>query len=107
VADVGVDLGEEGAADDHRLERGMVDVGGEDGAAARNLVTDEFRGHELRYCGAEAVAVGERLGGGFRRLPAAEVLALGDVDHLLGDDAGAGALEPGTRSAASAPSGRP
>ena len=37
VADIGVDLGEEVAADDHRLGFGMVDVGRDDGAAARDL----------------------------------------------------------------------
>ena len=43
VADIGVDLGEEIAADDHRLGFGMVDVGGNDGAAAGDLVAHEFR----------------------------------------------------------------
>ena len=37
VADIGVDLGEEVAADDHRLQFGVVDVGRDDGAAARHL----------------------------------------------------------------------
>ena len=39
--------------------------------------------------GAEALAVGERRFGAVELLLAAEILALGDVDHLLGDDAGA------------------
>ena len=43
VADVGVDLGEEVAAENHRLEFGMVDVGRDDGAATGNLVAHEFR----------------------------------------------------------------
>ena len=42
VADVGVDLHQEVAADDHRLELEVVDVGGNDRAAARDLVADEL-----------------------------------------------------------------
>ena len=42
VADVRVDLHQEVAADDHRLELGVVDVGRNDGAAAR-----DFGPHEL------------------------------------------------------------
>jgi len=37
VADIGVDFGQEIAADNHRLKFGMVDVGRDDGAAARNF----------------------------------------------------------------------
>ena len=48
VADVGVDLHREVAADDHRLELGVIDVGRDDRAAAR-----DFRSHEL---GVEALA---------------------------------------------------
>ncbi|CEG08972.1 hypothetical protein BN961_02393 [Afipia felis] len=97
VADVGVDLGQEVAADDHRLQLGVVDVAGDDGAAARDLAAHEFRGDEQRHFGAERFTVGA---GGFRALKlllAAEVLALGDVDHLLGDDAGAREFELGDR----------
>ena len=42
VADVGVDLDQEIAANDHRLGLGVVDVGGDDGAAAGHLVPDVF-----------------------------------------------------------------
>ena len=42
VADVGVDFDEEIAADDHRLELGVVDVGGDDGAAAGDFGADEL-----------------------------------------------------------------
>ena len=42
VADVGVDLHQEVAADDHRLGFRMIDVRGNDGAAARDFVADEF-----------------------------------------------------------------
>jgi hypothetical protein len=95
VADIGVDLGQEIAADDHRLEFGMVDVAGDDGAAARDLGAHELRRDEGGHFSAKAFAIGER---GFRALElllAAEVFALGDVDHLFRDDAGAGEFELG------------
>ncbi len=87
VADIGVDLGEEVAADDHRLGLGMVDVGRDDGAAARDFGAHEFGRHQRGNVGAEALAVG--------KLRAAEILAHRDVFHLLGDDAGAGIFELG------------
>ncbi len=73
----------------------MVDVAGDDGAAARDLAAHEFRGDEGGQGGAKAFAVGQC---GFRALQlnlAAEIFAGGDVDHLLGDDAGAGEFELG------------
>ena len=93
VADIGVDLGQEIAADDHRLEFGVVDVAGDDGAAARDLGAHEFRRDEGGDFGAKAFAVGERGFRAFELLLAAEVFALGDVDHLFRDDAGAGEFE--------------
>jgi hypothetical protein len=63
VADIGVDLGEEIAADDHRLEFGVVDIAGDDGAAARDLGAHEFRRDEGGDFRVKAFAVGER---GFR-----------------------------------------
>ena len=73
VADVGVDLHQEVAADDHRLTFRVVDVVGDDGAAA-----GDFGAHEL--------------GGDFRRDRRAEVLALvlaaEELDHLLAHRAG-------------------
>ena len=71
VPDIGVDFGQEVAADDHRLAFHMVDVGWDDGASGGNLAADEFR----RDMGLDA--------GGFRVL----VLADGHVFHLFGDDA--------------------
>ena len=44
VADVGVDLHQEVAADDHRLELEVIDVRRDDGAAARDLGAHEFGG---------------------------------------------------------------
>ena len=50
VADVGVDLAERGHADGHRLELGMVDVGGDDHPSTRDFVADQL-GRELFACG--------------------------------------------------------
>ena len=93
IADVGVDLHQEVAADDDRFEFRMVDVGGDDGAAAGDLVADEFRGDEFGDFGAEVLAVGSAFGRTVQRLLPTQVLAVRDVDHLLGDDAGAGEFE--------------
>lgn len=43
VAEIAVDLHAEVAADGHRLQLGMVDVGGDDRAARGDFGTDEFR----------------------------------------------------------------
>ena len=56
VADVGIDLTEEVAADDHGLALGVVDVRWEDGAAAGQLLSDELCRHQLRQHGALGVA---------------------------------------------------
>ena len=66
VADVGVDLHQEVAADDDRLEFRVVDVGGNDGAAGGDLGADEFRRDEVGDCGAEILAVGAALLGALR-----------------------------------------
>ena len=55
-----------------------------------------------RHRGAKALAVGERRLGALELLLAAEIFALGDVDHLLGDDAGAGEFELRDRVAVAA-----
>ncbi len=68
VADIGVDLHQEVAADDHRLQLGVVDVGRDDGAAARDFAAHEFRRDERGHRAAELLAVGER---GFARARAA------------------------------------
>jgi hypothetical protein len=56
VADVGVDLDQEVAADDHRLALGMVDVGRNDGPPARHLVPHEVGSDELRDGGPPRLA---------------------------------------------------
>ena len=66
----------------------MVDVGGDDRAAARDLVADEFGGDVVGDRGAEILAVADVFG---ERL-AAEVLADGDIFHLGRDDAAAGVV---------------
>ena len=73
----------------------MVDVAGDDGPAARDLGADEFRRDEGGDFRAKAFAVGQCGFGAFELLLAAEVFALGDVDHLFRDDAGAGEFELG------------
>ena len=92
VADVGVDLHQEVAADDHRLELGVIDVGRDDGAAAGDFGTDELGGDHLGDRGAEGLALvleGQVMAAGRLRLIGGEahVLADGDVLHLRGDDA--------------------
>src|SRR5712692_7760627 len=52
-----------------------------DGTPARHLAAHELGRDEQRHRGAEALAVGGRRLGPLEHLLAAEVLALGDVDH--------------------------
>ena len=90
IADIGVDLDEEVPADRHRLDLGMVDVRRDDGAAARDLGAHEF-GRDMGGISApndspSAMLRLASVAGGV----AGHVLAMGDVAHLLGDDAGAG-----------------
>ncbi len=90
IADVGVDLHQEVTADDHRLQFRMIDVGGDDGAAARDLCADEFRCDKRGNVGAEAFAIGELCFRFGQHFLAAKILARRDIDHLFGDEAGAG-----------------
>src|SRR5215471_1741633 len=95
VADIGVYLGEEVTADDHRLKFSMVDVRRNDRAPARDFAAYEFRRDESGYRCAKALTIGKC---GFRALQlllASQVLTLGDVDHFLGDDAGTRPFELG------------
>jgi len=87
VADVGVDLGQEVAADDHRLAFRVVDVARDDRAAAGDLVADEFGGDDLLDVGAEALA--RVLLEQVRLVDRSEPLILADRDelHLRGDEA--------------------
>ena len=56
VAEVGVEFHEEVAADDHRLEFRVVDIGRDDGAAASDLAAHEFRRDFARDGGAKSLA---------------------------------------------------
>ena len=84
IADIGVDLHQEVAADGHRLQLGVIDVGGNDRAAGCHLVAHPFRRDEIRDRGAEGVAVPCR--GGPHALPA-EIFADRDEFHLRRHDA--------------------
>jgi hypothetical protein len=68
----------------------MVDVAGDDGAAARDFAAHEFRRHKRRHRSAEAFAIGEGRLGALELDITTEIFSDGNVDHLLGDDAGAG-----------------
>jgi len=87
VADVGVHLGEEPAADGHRLRFRVIDVGGNDRAAARDLVAHELRGDARRQRGAERFARMLRAERGIGQRVDPLVLANGHELHLRRDDA--------------------
>jgi hypothetical protein len=95
IADVGVDLDQEVAADRHRLQLAVVDVGRDDGAAAGHFLAHELGRHEVGDRGAEVLAVAHAR----TVLLAAQVLADGDIFHLGGDDAGAGVFQLGDQLA--------
>jgi hypothetical protein len=97
VADIGVDLGEEVAANDHRLRLEVIDVGGDNGASARDLAAHELWRDEGRDRRAEALAVFEPRLGLFGLPRASDVFAMSDIDHLLCDDPGAREFELGSR----------
>src|SRR5262245_20356007 len=68
----------------------MVDIGGDDGPAARHFVPNKFRGHEPGNRRAETVSSGgsrAAIGAIFQGRATANVLANRDVFHLRGDDA--------------------
>ena len=95
VADVCVDLHQEVATDNHRLQLGVVDVGGDDGAAAGHLRAHELRADVLRNRGAEAFTIGQRHARPLQHGLAAHVLAMRHVNHLIGNDTSARALKLG------------
>ena len=102
VADVGVDFHQEVAADGHRLDFRVVDVGRDDGAAARDLVAHELGRDGRGNGGAEGLArmlaqqafdhlLAIRTAGAqrFQVLLAAQVFADGHEFHFRRDDASA------------------
>jgi len=96
VADVGIDLHQEVAADDHRLQFGVVDVGRDDGAATGHFAAHEFGGDQAGDVGAEGfAAVALEIAGlavAVLQLFQAGVFTDGDVFHLRGDDAAPGVV---------------
>jgi hypothetical protein len=96
IADVGVDLHPEVAADDHRFQFRMVDVRGDDRAAGRDFVAHELGGDRLGNAGAERLAgmlaQQLRVAGIGAHLLQAIVLADRDELHLRGHDAAAGVV---------------
>ncbi len=89
VADIGVDLDQEIAADDHRLGFGMIDVGRDDGAPCGHFTAHEFRCDLFGHGGAEIFA-GMLLQHHLRQSFTPLILTYCDVFHLRRDDAGAG-----------------
>ncbi|SSW71626.1 hypothetical protein AVE30378_04655 [Achromobacter veterisilvae] len=102
IADVGVDLHQEVAADGHRLDFRVVDIRRDDGAAARDLVAHELGRDGSRNGGAEGLArvlaqqaldhllaVGAAGAQRFQVLFAAQVFADGHEFHFRRDDAAA------------------
>ena len=91
VANVGVDLDQEVAANGHGLQLGVVDVGRDDRAAACHFAAHKLRRHDLGDAGAKAVACQPRLTLGISQvlLHPFQLLVLtdGHVFHLGGDDA--------------------
>ena len=77
----------------------MVDVGGNDGAAARDLRAQKFRRDEIGNLRAKAFAVGAAFGGAGERNFAPQVFAMRAEDHFFRDDPGAGELELGHQRA--------
>ncbi len=95
IADIGVDLDQEVAADRHRLAFGVVDVRGDDGTAARHFVTHEFGRDDVGDRRAPALRAGAVGGDQLGSHLAPQVLALGHIFHLGRDDAAAGIMHLG------------
>ena len=74
IADIGIDLDEEVAADNHRLCFGVVDVGGNNGTPLCHLLAHEFR-RDVRL---------DAEGGAVHVLADAHILHFGRDDALLG-----------------------
>jgi hypothetical protein len=96
VADVGVDLDQKIAANRHRFHLGVVDVGGDDGAAPGYFVAHEFGRDDAGDAGTHRVAHQALLAAGILHVLlhplALAVFADGHVFHLGRDDAFAGVV---------------
>src|SRR5690606_9204981 len=88
VADIAVDLHQEIAADDHRLQLRVIDVGRQNGTPPGDLLADELGRDLARNSGAETVprmlVLQQPCFPGLSQL---HVLADGDELHLRRDDA--------------------
>ncbi|MCG3163193.1 MAG: hypothetical protein JMDDDDMK_04576 [Acidobacteria bacterium] len=94
VADVGVDLDQKVSANSHRLGFGVIDVGGNDRAPARDFIANKFGRDELRDARAKAFtamlvieAVALAVGQSVKRHLPSEVFTDGDEFHFGSDDA--------------------
>ena len=99
IAQVAVDLHSEIAADDHRLQFGMIDVGGNDRPAARDLGAYEFRGDGVRDGGAKifapVLAQQTRVTRVLAQFLQPQRLAQGNVLHFWSDDTTPGVVHLG------------
>ena len=86
IADIGIDLDQEVAANNHRLQLAMIDIGRNDRPAAGNLFADKFWRDEVGDGGPKILAIAHDLG----QLFAAHVFADGDVFHFRRNDPGPG-----------------
>ena len=84
IADIGIDLDQEIAANNHRLQLAMIDIGRNNRPAAGNLFADKFRRDEVGDGGAKVFAIAHHLG----QFLAAHVFADGDVFHFRRNDPG-------------------
>ena len=96
ISDIRVHFNQKIAADDHRLDFRMVDVGRNDGATPRHLRADKLSGDFIGNLRAECLSrvLLARLTG-LLELSASHVFANGDVFHLGRDNALAGIVQLG------------
>ena len=87
VADVGVDLDQKVAADNHRFRFGMVDIRGNDGAPGGHFLAHELRRDVFRQLRAETLAVMLLAQHFAANAFASHILAQRDKLHLRRDDA--------------------
>ena len=86
VADIGVDLDEEIAADGHRFALGVVDIVGDDRTAPRHFIADEFGRDIIGDFRAKALAVADI----FLQPRTAQIFALRHIFHFGRNDAAPG-----------------
>ena len=85
ITQVAINLHQEIAADDHRFQLRVIDVGRNDGAPAGNFLPDEFWGNSLRQVRTPALA-GMLFGQPVLVLFKSHVFAYCHVFHLGGDE---------------------